>query len=294
MKILLTGANGQLGTLLREQVPPGIELAAFNSQQLDIGDAEQVRQAIARVQPTVVLNAAAYTLVDKAESETAAAWRVNQQGVENLVAATDAATRLVHVSTDFVFDGHQQEPYQPAARTNPLSVYGNSKLGGEQVLLRQAAQRSCIVRTAWLYSAGSKNFMNTMLQLLQSRDSLRVVHDQRGTPTSAAGLAAALWRAVQLPTLTGILHWTDDGETTWYGFACEIQRLGLHYGLLNKEIPIQPIATSKYPTPATRPAYSVLEKESTFAALGLRALPWQAALELVIKLKADQLGARVN
>ena len=291
MKILLTGANGQLGNLLREQVPVGVELVALNSQQLDIGNGEQVRAVVSQVQPAIIINAAAYTAVDKAESEQEAAWRVNEQGVANLVAATNAATRILHVSTDFVFDGRQTQPYKTDAATNPLSVYGKSKRGGELVLVNSAADRSCIVRTAWLYSAGSKNFMNTMLTLMQTREKLRVVSDQRGTPTSAQGLATALWRLVQLPAVKGILHWTDDDETTWHGFASEIQRLGLHYGLLHKVVPIEPIATSEFPTPATRPAYSVLDKESTFAALGIRAQPWQQALEQVIARKASEAAA---
>ncbi|MEI7950829.1 MAG: dTDP-4-dehydrorhamnose reductase [Gammaproteobacteria bacterium] len=286
MKILLTGAHGQLGQALQQLVPADVQLVALSSQQLDLVDAGQVQAAIAQHQPAVIINAAAYTQVDKAESESARAWAVNQQGVANLVNATTAATRLLHISTDFVFDGLAHTPYATTAATHPLGVYGNSKRGGEQVLLSQAPDRSCIIRTAWLYSAGSKNFLHTMLQLMQTRDSLRVVADQRGTPTSAAGLAAALWRAVQLPAVTGLLHWTDDGETTWHGFACEIQRLGLQYGLLHRQVPIHPIATRDYPTPAQRPAYSVLDKESTFAALGLRALPWQRALAQVIQQRA--------
>ncbi len=286
MKILLTGAHGQLGQALQQLVTADVQLVALSSQQLDLVDAGQVQAAIAQHQPAVIINAAAYTQVDKAESESARAWAVNQQGVANLVNATTAATRLLHISTDFVFDGLAHTPYTTTAATHPLGVYGNSKLGGEQVLLSQAPERSCIIRTAWLYSAGSKNFLHTMLQLMQTRDSLRVVADQRGTPTSAAGLAAALWRAVQLPAVTGLLHWTDDGETTWHGFACEIQRLGLQYGLLHRQVPIHPIATHDYPTPAQRPAYSVLDKESTFAALGLRALPWQRALAEVIQQRA--------
>jgi len=288
MKILLTGANGQLGTELQRLVPGDVQLLALSSQQLDITNAAQVQALMQQHQPAVVINAAAYTQVDKAESESERAWAVNQQGVANLVSATGANTRLLHISTDFVFDGRSQTPYATTATPNPLSVYGKSKWAGEQVLLAKAPQRSCIVRTAWLYSAGSKNFLNTMLQLLENRDSVRVVNDQRGTPTSAASLAEALWRVVQKPQVQGILHWTDAGETTWYGFACEIQRLGLKHGLLSKQVPIQPITTSEYPTPAQRPAYSVLEKEGTFAALGLRALSWQESLEKVIRQRADE------
>ncbi|HTR01053.1 MAG TPA: dTDP-4-dehydrorhamnose reductase [Candidatus Acidoferrum sp.] len=282
MTILLTGANGQLGRHLQTQAPADVALVALGSQELDITDVTQVRAAVQQHRPAVIINAAAYTQVDKAESDRERAFAVNERGVANLIAATDDGTRLLHVSTDFVFDGSANQPYATDAPTNPLGVYGSSKLAGERVLLQNAPHRSSIVRTAWLYSAGGKNFMDTMLKLMQTRDSLRVVADQRGTPTSCIGLAAALWRLVQLPTLTGILHWTDDGETTWHGFACEIQRLALQYGLLDRQVPIQAIATHEYPTPARRPAYSVLDKASTFAALGLRAQPWQQALETVI------------
>lgn len=282
MKILLTGANGQLGQHIRRQVPAGVQLSALSSQELDITDPASVRAAIEQHQPAVVINAAAYTAVDKAESEVERAFAVNAQGVANLVHATPVSTRLLHISTDFVFDGKATSPYRTTDPTNPLSAYGRSKLAGEQVLLSQVPTRSIIIRTAWLYSAGSKNFMDTMLKLMQTRDGLRVVADQRGTPTSAATLAAAVWQACTLPDLTGVYHWTDDGETTWHGFACEIQRLALHYGLLAREIPIAPIATHEYPTPAVRPAYSVLDKESTHAALGVHGQPWQEALEQVI------------
>ncbi len=283
MKVLLTGANGQLGQHLRRQVPEGIELVALTSQDLDITAATSVQSAVARYTPDVIINTAAYTQVDKAESESARAFAVNADGVASLVAATPATTRIVHISTDFVFDGRKTSPYEAGDATNPLSVYGSSKRAGELKLLEHAPARSCIIRTAWLYSAGSKNFMDTMLKLMQTRDSLRVVADQRGTPTSCITLADAVWRAVQRPTVTGILHWTDEGETTWHGFATAIQRLGMQHGLLDRQIPIAAIATHEYPTPAVRPAYSVLAKASTFAALGMQAPQWQQALEQVIR-----------
>lgn len=291
MTILLTGANGQLGRHLREQAPAGVALVALGSQQLDITDAAQVQAAVRQHRPTVIINAAAYTQVDKAEVETERAFAVNERGVANLVAATGDSTRLIHVSTDFVFDGQAQTPYATDAATNPLSAYGHSKLAGEQVLLRQAPQRSCIVRTAWLYSAGGKNFMDTLLKLMQTRDSLRVVADQRGTPTSSAGLADALWRLTALPQERGILHWTDDGETTWHGFACEIQRLGLQYGLLDRKVPILAITTQEYPTPARRPAYSVLDRRHSYELLG-RALPWEKALEAVIIERSNSVDGQ--
>ena len=282
MKVLLTGARGQLGRELQAQCPPGIKLIALDSSALDITDQASLGSSISSHQPQVILNAAAYTQVDKAEAESDRAHAVNADGVANLVNATDASIRLIHVSTDFVFDGTACTPIPTDAATNPLSAYGSSKLAGESYLLQHAAARSCIVRTAWLYGTGGKNFVDTMLNLMQTRESLRVVADQRGTPTSCKTLAGALWQVVKLPSLTGILHWTDDGETTWHGFACEIQRLGLKYGLLQKKIPVEAIATQQYPTPARRPAYSVLEKETTFAKLGLRAPAWQEALEAII------------
>ena len=283
MKVLLTGANGQLGQHLRRQVPAGIELIALSSQELDITSLAAVKSAVQQHAPDVIINAAAYTQVDKAESESARAFAVNADAVANLVAATPAMTRIVHISTDFVFDGRKKAPYQPENETNPLSVYGRSKRAGELALLEHAPARTCIIRTAWLYSAGSKNFMDTMLRLMQTKDSLRVVADQHGTPTSCVTLAGAVWRAAQLPAVTGILHWTDEGETTWHGFAVEIQRLGLQHGLLDRQVPIAPIATHEYPTPAVRPAWSVLDKTSTYAALGLQAPPWQQSLEQVIR-----------
>lgn len=288
MKILLTGANGQLGMLLQQQASPNVRLLAMSSQEMDITNMSQVQAAVASFEPDVIINAAAYTQVDKAESEPEEAFLVNQQGVENLIIATRTHTRLIHISTDFVFDGTKNTPYTPADATNPLSIYGKSKLAGEQALLEHAPDRGTVIRTAWLYAANGKNFVNTMLSLMQTRDSLRVVNDQRGTPTSAEGLAQAIWRVVARPSATGILHWTDTGETTWYGFAQEIQRLGAQYGLLQRAIPIDPISTPEYPTPAVRPAYSVLDKTDTYAKLGKTALSWQQALEQVIQKKSQQ------
>jgi len=291
MKIVILGAGGQLGRALTATAPGGHELSAFSSAQLDITDAAAVARMVAGLQPAVILNAAAYTQVDRAESEAAQAFAVNRDGVANLVAASTPATRLIHVSTDFVFDGSATRPRLPGDPVNPLSVYGQSKRAGEDVLLAQAPLRSCIVRTAWLYGAEGKNFLNTMLGLMGSRDSLSVVNDQRGTPTSVLSLAAALWRLVDLPLVHGVLHWTDAGEASWFEFASEIQAQALRLGLLQRAIPLQPIPTSAYPTPAVRPAYSVLDKTATWQALGLRALPWQEELERVLQMKlAARLG----
>jgi dTDP-4-dehydrorhamnose reductase len=288
MKILILGAGGQLGALLVAGAPAHVLVFAASSSDINICNAEQLSQKIAALAPDVIINAAAYTQVDKAEAEPAMAWAVNHQGVRNIIEASSAATRIIHISTDFVFDGTASTPYLPDAKVNPLSVYGLSKQAGEQELLDKAAGRSCIIRTAWLYAATGKNFVNTMLALLASREQLNVVNDQKGTPTSAHTLAEVIWRFVECPTLHGIFHWTDIGETTWYSFASEIQRLGLEYGLLHKLIPIMPIPTSAYPTPARRPAYSVLDKQKTWSALGIKGSPWQHELGKVLKIKTAQ------
>lgn len=285
MNIVILGAGGQLGRALAASAPAAHAVTALTSAQLDITDAAAVARLCADLQPDVILNASAYTQVDRAEAEREQAFAVNRDGIANLVTASAPTTRLLHVSTDFVFDGSADRPWLPTDPVGPLSVYGQSKRAGEEVLLAQAPQRSCIVRTAWLYGAEGRNFLNTMLSLMASRDSLSVVSDQRGTPTSVRSLAAALWRLVQLPEVTGILHWTDAGEATWFDFASEIQAQALHLGLLQRRIPLHPIPTSAWPTPAVRPAYSVLDKTTTWQALGITALPWQQELERVLLLK---------
>jgi dTDP-4-dehydrorhamnose reductase len=288
MHVVLLGAMGQLGRLVERSAPPGVKVSAFSSAVCDIGNPASLRRILDKTKPELVINCAAYTQVDKAESEPERAYAVNRDGVESLVASTSPLTRILHVSTDFVFDGSAHSPYATDAAVNPLGVYGASKLAGEEILLARAPERSCIVRTAWLYAAEGKNFLNTMLQLMQSRPELRVVSDQRGTPTSAQGLADVLWRFAARPELKGIYHWTDQGEATWYEFARAIGEGAVRHGLLERTIPIQPITTADYPTPATRPAYSVLDKHKTYAALGFQGEHWDAALDAVLALKRQQ------
>lgn len=285
MKTLILGAGGQLGTLLASQAPAHVQVVAATASDIDICDADQLRRKVQDIAPDVIINAAAYTQVDKAEAEAARAWAVNHQGMRNIIDAA-ASARIIHISTDFVFDGTARSPYLPDAAVNPLSVYGLSKQAGERELQQRAADRCCIVRTAWLYAAEGKNFVNTMLGLMASKDQLNVVNDQRGTPTSAHKFAEVLWRFAERPQLHGVFHWTDGGEATWYTFACEIQRLGLEHGLLQRKIPIMPVPTSAYPTPARRPAYSVLDKQSTWSAIGIESSPWQHELDKVLKIKA--------
>ncbi len=280
--ILITGAGGQLGQELARSAPAAASCHALSRAELDIGDSEQVARSIAELAPSVVINAAAYTAVDRAESEVAAAMRINASGVENLArACAQSGARLLHVSTDFVFDGEASRPYTPDARPGPLGVYGQSKLVGEQRLQRLLPQ-ALVVRTAWVYSALGANFVKTMLRLMAERDQLGVVADQVGTPTWAAGLAQALWRAVERPQLSGIYHWSDAGACSWYDFAVAIGEEALALGLLDTLPDIRPIPGSAYPTPARRPAFSVLDKSDAWRDLELPGVHWRQNLRCML------------
>jgi dTDP-4-dehydrorhamnose reductase len=293
MRVLLLGAGGQLGRLVAAQAPYNTKLSSYVSAVCDVSDRKQLQQVLGKTAPELVINCAAYTKVDLAESDPDKAFAVNEAGVRNLVELTKDDVRLLHVSTDFVFDGNASTPYRTDAATNPLGVYGASKLAGERVLLEHAPRRSVLLRTAWLYAAEGQNFLNTMLRLLRTRDELRVVNDQRGTPTAAHGLARALWSFAQRPQLHGVFHSTDAGEATWHEFACAIQQQALQRGLLDREIPIHPITTADYPTPARRPAYSVLDKTSTWAALETEGQPWQDMLgEVLDQLKRIEAAGK--
>lgn len=286
--VLLLGAGGQLGRLIRESAPPQVRLQAFGSAELDITDADQLQRACEAYQPTLILNAAAYTAVDRAETEQTRAFAVNAQGPANLAAVAAPTTRLLHVSTDFVFDGRLRRPYQPEDETAPLGVYGQSKLAGEQALLT-ARPDSQVLRTAWLYAAEGANFLNTMLRLMASRDELRVVADQVGAPTSAHTLAKVIWRLAFADAPGGIYHWSDGGSCSWYDFATAIQTEALALGLLEDVIPVLAITTAEYPTPAKRPAYSVLDRSRTCEVIACAGRSWQEELQAVLQLKQERL-----
>jgi dTDP-4-dehydrorhamnose reductase len=287
MQVVILGANGQLGSLLVNSAPNTVKVSAFSSSVLDITSHSSVARVLNKVKPDLVINAAAYTQVDKAESETEQALAVNHLGVVNLVENSSPPTPIIHVSTDFVFDGRADKPYLPEDSVNPIGAYGASKLEGEKALIAMAPERSWIVRTAWLYAAEGRNFFNTMLNLMASRDALNVVADQKGTPTSAHTLARVLWMFAQQRPACGIYHWTDQGEATWFDFAAEIQRQALASGMLERQIPLHPITTAEYPTPAKRPAYSVLDKAKTYEAIGFRGASWQDELRDVIRIKTE-------
>ncbi|MHB8530600.1 MAG: dTDP-4-dehydrorhamnose reductase [Caulobacteraceae bacterium] len=281
MRALITGAGGQLGAALGEAAGPDWSVVGLTREALDIGDELAVRTAIAAERPDLIFNAAAFTAVDRAESESQTAFRINRDGPAHLAAAaTNIGARLIHISTDFVFDGRRGRPYRPADPTAPLGVYGASKLAGEEAVLASTA-KALVVRTAWVYAARGRNFLLTMLRLMGERDEVRVVADQIGSPTSAASLAVALWRLAELEA-GGILHLTDAGVASWYDFAVAIAEEGLNRGLLARAASVAPIATEDYPTPAARPAFSVLDCRDAWRLLGAPTPHWRASLAKVM------------
>lgn len=280
MKVLVTGAGGQLGRALLACAPDHPHVVAATSAELDISDRAAVLAFVERERPELILNAAAYTAVDQAESDAERAAAVNDTGVGNLVAAAEAVgARVAHVSTDFVFDGSASRAYPVDAPTAPLGVYGATKLAGEARL----RTGDLCVRTAWVYAAEGKNFVRTMLRLMAEREELGVVADQIGSPTSADDLAGVLWR-LALDACAGPFHYTNSGVASWYDFAVAIRDEGVALDLLSAAAArVKPILTSAYPTPAKRPGFSVLDTSKTAEALGAPAPHWRHSLKKVLE-----------
>ena len=284
MKALILGCNGQLGRALADTVPETVDYVGVDLPELDITDASAVLESCRLTRPAVIVNAAAYTAVDQAESEPDTVTAVNVDGPRNVAeAAGDIDARLIHISTDFVFDGESAAPYAPDDPPNPLSVYGRTKREGELAVLESMPNAAVVIRTAWLYSKTGSNFVKTMLRLMNERDQLNVISDQVGTPTWADSLAKAVWGFVEASDLAGIYHWTDDGVASWHEFASAIQDEALSLGLLNQAIPIKAITTEDYPTAAKRPRYSVLDTSSTCAALHLQPAHWRVNLRRMLE-----------
>jgi dTDP-4-dehydrorhamnose reductase len=287
MKVLLTGSAGQLGQALIASRPPGVELIACGRAELDLADAEACRVAVRQHRPDWVLNAGAYTAVDKAESEPELAAAVNAGAPAAFAEAlAETGSRLLQVSTDFVFNGAQGSPYRPEQAVDPLGVYGASKAAGEAAALQLSGAR--VLRTSWVYGPVGKNFCLTMLRLHALKagagEPLGVVADQVGCPTSTATLAAACWRALEAGAeAPPILHCSDAGAASWYDFAVAIGELGVQAGLLERAATVKPLTTADYPTPATRPSYSLLDCSTSRAALGLEPLHWRGALAEVLR-----------
>lgn len=271
MRILLTGAGGMLARAVHgEFVARGHEVVALDRAALDVTDAAAVEAVVHELRPTAVIQCAAYTQVDDAEREESAAHRVNAEATGHLARACRAVgARLVYPSTDYVFAGRARSPYLPDAATNPLSAYGRSKLAGEGAA--RGAGDFLIVRTSWLYGAGGRNFVAMILERARRGEALRVVDDQRGSPTWTGSLAHVLVEMLEHRAPAGIYHATNQGETTWYGLACEaIRQAGM-------DAEITPVTTAEFPRPAPRPAYSVLDCASTIAVAGAIA-GWREAL----------------
>ena len=287
--ILITGAKGQLGcTLARYWSESGLarnnEVNLYDMGRLDLTIASSVEKELNSLKPRTILNTAAYTSVDDAEMDKDAAFAINSSAVATLAGwAASNDCFMVHISTDFVFDGAKSVPYLPSDNPCPLNVYGSSKLAGEAALKSRLPDRHAIIRTSWLYSEYGKNFVQTMLRLMKQKDELGVVADQVGSPTSTHSLVALLLTTLGQEIKPGIYHWTDGASVSWYEFAKAIQREAIDQGLLKGKIPIKPLTTKEYETPAVRPAYSVLDRSKILSDIGMQATDWQKELKSVIK-----------
>jgi dTDP-4-dehydrorhamnose reductase len=278
MKVMVTGAGGMAGSeLAREAHRKGWECVALARADLDVADRGEVDRLIAREHPDVIVNAAGYTAVDSAEDSPEEAMAVNGAGAGNIATSAERhGAAVVHISTDYVFDGSGTKPYRPGDAVAPLGVYGESKLAGE-IEVREKCERHAIIRTSWVYSHEGRNFVRTMLRLAGERDRIRVVNDQRGSPTSAADLARALARVAERleenSSATGTYHFCNAGITTWYEFALAV------FELRGNHAPeIVPVATEDFPAKARRPRWSVLDTSSFVETFGLSPRPWRAAL----------------
>jgi dTDP-4-dehydrorhamnose reductase len=283
-KILITGANGQLGSELQELASgyPQFEFFLTDVDTLNLCDKAETESFFAGNPVDYVINCAAYTAVDKAEDDVEICYKVNRDAVQNLAESAQKQTRIIHISTDYVFDGTGKIPLKESDRTNPQSVYGNSKLAGEQILMKIKPE-SIVIRTAWLYSSFGNNFVKTMIRLGKERDSLNVVSDQTGTPTYAADLAKAildviLWSEENNIFPAGVYHYSNEGICSWYDFTLKIHELaGIAAGK------VHPIPTSAYPTKAKRPMYSVLDKTKIKSTFQITVPAWEESLERMMK-----------
>lgn len=279
MKALVIGKSGQVASELLVTCPSQIIAIAYSRNDIDILDIASLQAIVEIEKPDIIINASAYTSVDLAESEQDSAFAINGYAVANLASlAKKYNIRLIHISTDFVFDGKQSVPYKKDDIPNPINIYGKSKLAGEKAIQDIYPDNSAIIRTSWVYSCYGTNFVKTMLKLMVERDTLNVVCDQIGTPTYAKCLAEYIWKIVSIDKVDQLYHFSNLGATSWYDFALAIQEIALELGILSRKITIYPISTIKYPTPAKRPQFSLLEKNKCS-----ESLHWRIALRNMLE-----------
>lgn len=279
-KIIVTGSNGQLGSELKElsSASPANEWLFFSREDFPINDQSTAQQIMSRHRPDYFINCAAYTAVDKAESETALANDINGTAVGNLAAlCRKHQTKFLHVSTDYVFNGNAEEPLEEGDEVDPVNAYGASKLLGEQLALANDPD-TVIIRTSWVYSSYGKNFVKTMMRLMKEKESINVVSDQVGSPTYARDLALAITQIIESGKwVPGIYNYSNEGIISWFDFAAEIK------DLLRSSCLVNPIATEQYPTPAKRPKYSVLDKTKICTTYHLHLADWRESLAACMK-----------
>ena len=290
-KILLTGVNGQVGHALKNKLF-NFDVIALSREQLDLAKAHDIKRVVREIKPDLIINPAAYTAVDKAESEPELAFAINAVAVQIL--AEEAAklnAALIHFSTDYVYDGSKASPYVETDHVNPVSIYGKSKLAGEDAI-RAVGLPHLILRTSWVYGAYGKNFLKTILRLASERDALRIVADQFGAPTSSESIAEGVIQLIQAwqpseQTQTGIVHFSNTGKTCWHGFSCEIIKLyndlAIEPALTTSVENIAAIRTADYPTPAARPANSCLDNNKLNDVFGVQLPTWQQGLQQVMQ-----------
>jgi dTDP-4-dehydrorhamnose reductase len=280
VKVLVLG-GGQIATAVTRSAPSQYKVVCLSRAQLDIVDASAVARTLEEVKADWVINGAAFTAVDRAEVEKAEAKAVNDTAVGSLATSVERIdSKLLHLSTDFVFDGQSNKAYLPCDRTNPLNVYGSTKLCGEKHVL--ASPTHVVLRTSWVYASTGKNFVLTMLRLMKDREQINVVHDQIGAPTWAGSVAEAIWACVGADIQGGIYHWSDLGVATWYDFAVAIHEEALQRGFLPRPVRVVPIPSSAYPTPAKRPAFSVLDTSATRSVLRIPGQHWRQNLRTMM------------
>ena len=287
--VWVIGANGMLGQTLTDTLQKAQIPYIATDMEVDITDKKSLSDYCSSNDSiSWIVNCSAYTNVDGAESQEEKAYQINHHGVANIAnCAQDMQIPLIHISTDYVFDGMDKYPKKETDSTGPISIYGKSKLAGEMAL-QEITDKYFIIRTAWLYGLMGNNFVKTMLRLMNEKEQLNVVNDQIGSPTLTIGLAQAIVKIIQDNSKEyGIYHYSDEGKISWYDFACEIYKQGKQIGLINNTVKINPVPSSAYPTPAKRPAFSLMDKTKIKTALDIKVKDWKENLNTYLMMEKD-------